>query len=57
MEHLILEFWSEGKKQAECPADEVWTLPKDKQEQFWKVQNLLDRAVIVRYEGGTHNEK
>jgi hypothetical protein len=54
MEHLILEFWSDGLKVAECPASEIWTLPKDEQDVFWRVQNILDRSVMVRYEGRTN---
>lgn len=50
MQHLVLEFWENGVKKAECPASEVWDLSPAQQDAFWEVQDLLERAIMVRYE-------
>jgi hypothetical protein len=53
---LIIEFWHNGRQEAECPADEVFDLPADAQESFWHVQDMLDRAIKLRMEGPHETE-
>ncbi len=53
---LMIEFWENNKKTAECPASEVFDQELDAQRSFWRIQDLLDRSIKLREEEG-RNEK
>ena len=45
---LMIEFWEGDKKAAECPAQEVFSMDKDKRESFWQVQDITGREIRLR---------
>ena len=45
---LMIEFWENGVKQAECPAAEVFDLAPDKRDSFWSVQDSTGREIRLR---------
>lgn len=47
---LIIEFYEGENKVAECPAIEVFGMDKNKQAEFWTVQDSRDRAIKLRLE-------
>ncbi len=47
---LIIEFYEGDKQVAECQAQEVFSLPKDKQASFWSVQDDRERSIKLRLE-------
>ncbi len=52
---LMIEFWANGRQEAECPAQEVFDLGPDAQRSFWAIQDLLDRSIKLRMEEGGRN--
>lgn len=48
---IIIEFYEGNKKVAECPAAEVFALPKEKAANFWDVQDRRNRAIMLRMDG------
>jgi hypothetical protein len=48
----MIEFWEGDKKAAECPAQEVFSMDKDKRESFWQVQDSTGRKIRLRIEEG-----
>lgn len=55
MDSLIIEFWRQGKKEAEMPMDELADLTREQEADFWYIQSILDREVMLRYEEGNGN--
>ena len=53
---IMIEFWHSDKQEAECLADEVFSMGAEQQRNFWHVQDLLDRAIKLRMEGSHESE-
>lgn len=47
---LIIEFYEGTVKVAECPAKEVFELPRTQYADFWQVQDVRERAIKLRIE-------
>ena len=46
------DFWENGKMVACCPCAEVFGMDERAQAAFWRIQDEMDRAVMVRVEEG-----
>lgn len=49
---VILEFFENDVKVAECPAKEVFELPRTQYADFWHVQDVRERSIKLRIEEG-----
>ena len=45
---LMLEFYEGDTKVAECPAQEVFSLPRKSYNEFWSLQDDRERSIKLR---------